>query len=48
MYLLKNSGQLKKMAIKALPSTNLGDRYKMLQELSSTQRSSKQCQFFFT
>uniref|UniRef100_A0A0D3B363 FBD domain-containing protein n=1 Tax=Brassica oleracea var. oleracea TaxID=109376 RepID=A0A0D3B363_BRAOL len=48
MYLLENSGQLKKMAIKALPSTNLEKRYKILQELSSTQRSSKKCQFSFT
>ncbi|KAF8099869.1 hypothetical protein N665_0236s0030 [Sinapis alba] len=48
MYLLENSGQLKKMTIRALQSTNLGERYKMLQELSSTQRSSKQCQFSFT
>ncbi|CAH8377156.1 unnamed protein product [Eruca vesicaria subsp. sativa] len=48
MYLLENSGQLKKMAIRALQSTNLGERYKMLQELSSTQRSSKHCRFSFT
>ncbi|KAJ4907726.1 putative FBD-associated F-box protein [Raphanus sativus] len=48
MYLLENSGRLKKMAIQASPSTNLEKRYKMLQELSSTQRSSKQCQFSFS
>ncbi|KAL0843727.1 hypothetical protein Bca101_016973 [Brassica carinata] len=48
MYLLENSGRLKKMAIKALPSINLGEKYKMLQELSSMLRSSKQCQFSFT
>ncbi|XP_010476690.1 PREDICTED: putative FBD-associated F-box protein At5g56440 [Camelina sativa] len=48
MYLLENSGQLKKMAISSLKSLNSEEKLKMLQELSSTQRSSTKCRLSFT
>ncbi|XP_010476665.1 PREDICTED: putative FBD-associated F-box protein At5g56440 [Camelina sativa] len=48
MYLLENSRQLKIMVISSLQSTNDIEKLKMLQELSSTQRSSTKCQLRFT
>ncbi|CAL9243816.1 unnamed protein product [Arabidopsis halleri] len=48
MYLLENSPQLKTMAIRSLKSTKDSEKFKMLQELSSTQRSSTKCRLSFT
>ncbi|EOA14569.1 hypothetical protein CARUB_v10027810mg [Capsella rubella] len=48
MYLLKNSGKLKKLAIRSLKWTSDKEKFKMLQELSSTRRSSTKCQLTFT
>ncbi|XP_020871687.1 putative FBD-associated F-box protein At5g56440 [Arabidopsis lyrata subsp. lyrata] len=48
MYLLENSPQLKTMAIRSLKSTKDSEKLKMLQELSSTQRSSTKCRLSFT
>ncbi|XP_019088064.1 PREDICTED: putative FBD-associated F-box protein At5g56440 [Camelina sativa] len=47
MYLLENSGQLKKMRIRPSKSTNDSEKLKMLQELSSTPRSSSKCRLSF-
>ncbi|CAH2069737.1 unnamed protein product [Thlaspi arvense] len=47
MYLLENSRQLKTVVIRALNSNTLEKRHKMLQELSSTQRSSTKCRLSF-
>lgn len=48
MYLLENSVQLKTMTIRSLKSTNSEEKLKMLQEISSTQRSSTKCRILFT
>ncbi|CAA7062538.1 unnamed protein product [Microthlaspi erraticum] len=47
-YLFENSQQLKKMAIRCLPSIDLAEKHKMLIDLASTQRSSSKCQLSFT
>jgi len=48
MYLLENSTQLKTMAIRSLKWSNDSEKLKMLQELSSMQRTSTKYRLSFT